>query len=185
MKRSIVKHFIKSLELPSTFDITIKNVRNIDLTTVTHNSIRLYHGVNNSDYETVVDSITKEGFKYDKTCYKNKGVGIYFSSHARYQYLWLGTRSPVIVCDILFDTNNENGIDEISKYHAEVSIGYEYKITNPKLIVPRVLIEYDIVGDIMELDEIEIYHSVYRPLGKSGCKKCDSRMLNCHCKIPL
>ena len=181
MKQSIEK-FILSLRVPVN-KVCIRDVKCINDHTSPTNSIEVYHGTRgiNSTLENVNDTnnkIIQEGFKIPTLSnFSNKGDGIYFSSHARYQYLWLGDNVPIFICDLQYKK------DEVKRYRSEVSIGSEYCVTHPSLIKIKYLISYKVEDDRRNDPEIiNNHHSIYIPHGQFGCKICDPKEIRCDCE---
>jgi hypothetical protein len=185
MSTKYIERFIKSLKVdPSS--CLIKNVVTLSTQEINEtNKMELYHGTRGCmttsyNVNKTTEKILKEGFRLPIfSNYTNKRDGIYFSSHARYQYLWLTDEVPIFICDVIYKEG------KVRRYRAQVSTDWEFCVTDPKLIIPRYLIYYEIQNDMKQFKESKEYQqfrSVYIPHGQFGCKECDAKVIRCDCE---
>ncbi len=134
--------------------------------------IQLYHGSRVTDphklFKTGFSEINGGG---------NKGPGTYFSNMSRYQLTWFGMHEPVLVCDIIA----RKGV--VNRFRSELNCpvpSWEYVVNDHKMIFPKYLIYYKIIGQTPNLYK---NHFGFINYGKFGCSKCDSKLIRCDCPL--
>lgn len=176
----MIQRFVKSFQLPPHFNVNILKVTPLSRNRFTGKCFELYHSPR-VDFPTkykideAVKSIKNNGFYSNH--YGNKGRGVYLSSNARYQYMWLGYSTPIMICDVQYIENN----NQVKRFRSEVPPGYEYVVSDPKLIIPKYLVEYQVNGPFKEL--LINGNTIYTPHGHFGCEICDSRKCRCDCEL--
>ncbi len=181
-----IDRFVHSLLLEPKFQFKLNYVEILSFTIPKYNHRELYHGIKDDNPDHVIDKIKNEGFRIpSRSGNKDRGRGIYFSSHGRYQYLWLNHIAPIMICDVL---ENE---ESVKRYRSEIGPGYEFVVTDPKLIIPKCVVQYEVTEDWKELEEAEETEgpeevqneSVYTPPGEFGCPVCDPVFTRCDCEL--
>jgi len=140
--------------------------------------LQLYHATR---CITTNKSIMENGFIIGSAC--NKGRGVYLANHSRYSAFWAGCNNGVLVCDVIYD------YDHVKRYKSEIKspiFNSEYVVTNPRLIYPRYLINYDL--HITWPNTQEQFPAGWVDHGKFGCPRCDSNdnfyHMPCRCDCP-
>ena len=175
--QSTIDRFVKSLLLDSSkFQFKLKFVEILSFTRPKGGNYKeLYHGIRDTNPNNIIDKIKNEGFRMP-SWQGNKGYGIYLSSHARYQYLWLGYRAPIMICDVLEDE------ELVKRYRAEIGPGYEFVVQDPKLIIPKCVVNYEVSGNWKNIEELQ-GGSMWTPPGGFGCPVCDPVFTRCDCEL--
>ena len=167
-------------QLPSHFNVNILKVTPLSRNRFTGKCLELYHGPRvdfPSDMDKTINSIKNNGF-YMNQYGTNKGRGVYLSSSARYQYAWLGYGNPIMICDVLYTEDKSN---KVKRFRSEVPPGYEYVVSDPKLIIPKYLVKYKVDGPFKEL--LINGNTIYTPHGQFGCKVFDPETRRCDCEL--
>ena len=134
----MIPRFIRSFQFPEGVKVNILKVKELRSGNLRNKRLELYHTPRVDNIIESVNNITKFGFRICSP-YNNKGMGVYLSSSARYQYLWLGDTNPIIVCEI-------QDVTHLKRFKAEIPPGYEYVAANPDVVIPKYLIDYKITG---------------------------------------
>ncbi|XWV24726.1 putative ORFan [Tupanvirus deep ocean] len=98
--------------------------------------LELYHS--SKFGTTAVNFILKDGFKLSFG--GNKGNGIYLADHGRYS-VWAGYPYHVIICHVIADQKY------VKRFKSEIKSepwNSEFLVTNPDLIYPRYVINYEL-----------------------------------------
>ena len=127
--------------------------------------LQLYHALKPYNLEEITKSIMNKGFIIGSA--RNKGLGVYLANHSRYSAFWAGSRSGVIVCNVIYDPRY------VKRYRSEIKspiYDSEYVVENPKLIFPKYLIKYDLN---VKHTCGQSFPAGYVEPGSFGCEKCD------------
>jgi hypothetical protein len=165
----IVRRFIDRLSLPQESKVIIKEIKKLNPIDKNQTYLELYHTIRSPHSETnsIVNSITKNGFL--KSQNGNKGQGVYLASHSAYGLRWISYRPGMLICYVKTDEPYK-----INRFLAEIPPGYEY-VVNPSIVIPAYYISYAVLG--------KNGNEGWRKLGANGCLECDKEMKRCDCSL--
>jgi len=138
-----LQRFTERLSLPVSWKLIVNRfntIQNMEKQSAAGRPIiQLYHAINELGHSNkIIESIMQHGFRIGPAC--NKGYGVYLANHSRYSLNW-ACKQPVLICDVIYEPS------EVKRYRSELMSPHwdsEYVVTNPKLILPRYVLEYDI-----------------------------------------